>query len=658
VLNEGIVTHPHVPVAHWADGPVGMADGAQSPERKYRQLSPIVVRPLPLQRAAWRRGPGLVWRRTTKPTILHAMLRIDRWARWGLLTIAVCALSTAAPRVMAQALEDDAGFATEDRAPSVATRHMVAASMPMAAEAGLAILRKGGSAIDAAIAVQAMLTLTEPQSSGFGGGAFIVFFDKATGQITTYDGREMAPSAAGEDYFLGMDGKLLPNDARTTGGRSVGVPGSLRALEAAHKAHGKLAWRELFTDAIDRAENGFPVSARMHASIRGDRHLAQFEAARAYFYEDDGAPLAAGRVLRNPALASTLRAIAIGGADALYKGPIGDDIARAVQSSPNPGKMTATDVANYVAKERPAVCGLYRVYRVCGMGPPSSGAIGTLATLKVLEPFDLARMAPLGVDSVHLLAEAGKLAHVDRIRYVGDADFNEVPTAALTAPEYLALRSKLIDPKRDTGPAEPGDPVHKRADAAMPVFADDEAPGTAHFSIVDDNGNVLAMTTSVGYAFGSRLFVRGLILNDHMSDFTGVPVQDGVKNVNRIEPGKRPRSSMSPTLVFDDHGAFVASAGSPGGYFIVGFVAEALVGMLDWGMDPQRAAGLPHVINLNGDTRVERGTPLEGLADNLRARGHTVRIGPINSGIQAIMARDGKLLGGADPRREGVAIGD
>jgi len=590
-----------------------------------------------------------------------AML-FDRWSRWALLTcsltVAAGVTLTSAPRADAQSLEDEAGFQTEDRAPSVATRHMVAASTPVAAEAGLAVLRKGGSAVDAAVAIESMLTLTEPQSSGFGGGAFFVYFDKATGQITTYDGREMAPSAAGEDYYLGPDGKLLPNDARTTGGRSVGVPGSLRALELAQQAHGKLAWRDLFGDAIDRAENGFPVSPRMHASIASDRHLAKFDAARAYFYEPDGSPLAAGRTLRNPALASTLRAIAIGGADAFYKGEIGADIARAVQSSPNPGKVTAADVANYVAKERPAVCGLYRVYRVCGMGPPSSGAIGTIATLKLLEPFDLAHKPPLGIDSVHLIAEAEKLAHVDRIRYVGDADYGDVPTEALIAPDYLAARAKLIDPARDMGAARPGDPVHKRADGRAPADAGDEAPGTAHFSVVDDQGNVLAMTASVGYAFGSRLFVRGMILNDHISDFTPVPVQDGVKNINRIEPGKRPRSSMSPTLVFDDHGAFLASAGSPGGYFIVGFVAEALVGMLDWGMDPQRAAGLPHVINLNGDTRLERGTSLEGLADGLRARGHTVRIGPINSGLQIIMARDGKLLGGADPRREGVAIGD
>ncbi|MGE5540392.1 MAG: gamma-glutamyltransferase family protein [Gemmatimonas sp.] len=574
-----------------------------------------------------------------------------------LLAIAACLWVAAGPQALAQAVEDEAGFQTEERAPSVATRHMVAASTPMAAEAGLAILRKGGDAVDAAVAIQAMLTLTEPQSSGFGGGAFIVYFDKASGRITTYDGREMAPSAANERMFLDGNGKLLPNDQRTTGGRSVGVPGSLRALERAHKAHGKLAWRELFTDAIARAENGFPVSPRLHASIRSDRHLASFEAARAYFYEPDGQPLAANRTLRNPALASTLRAIAIGGADAFYRGDIGADIARAVQSSPNPGGMTAADVAGYVAKERPAVCGLYRVYRVCGMGPPSSGAIGTIATLKLLEPFDLARLPPLGIESVHLLAEAGRLAHVDRIRYVADADYADVPTEALIAPEYLKLRSALIDPVRDMGRAAPGDPVHKRADGGA-AFDAAEAPGTAHFSIVDDDGNALAVTTSVGYAFGSRLFVRGMILNDHMSDFAGLPTDHGVPNPNRIEGGKRPRSSMSPTLVFDRDGAFFASAGSPGGGMIVGFVAEALVAMLDWNMDPQRAAGLPHVINLNGDTRIERGTALESLADDLRARGHTVRVGPINSGIQAIMARDGKFLGGADPRREGVAVGD
>jgi gamma-glutamyltranspeptidase/glutathione hydrolase len=320
--------------------------------------------------------------------------------------------------------------------------------------------------------------------------------------------------------------------------------------------------------------------------------------------------------------------------------------------------MTAGDLATYRAKERVPVCGLYRIWRVCGMGPSSSGAIGTIATLKLLERFDLASLPPLGIEAVHLLAEAGRLAHADRTRYVADPDFVDVPTEALIADDYLALRSKLIDPARDIGTVNPGDPIHKRADAGVPMGDDTEMAGTAHMSIVDDDGNALAMTTSVGLAFGSRIFVDGFILTDQLSDFAVRPEDNGVKQVNRVEAGKRPRSSMSPTLVFDRDGHFVAAAGSPGGNLIVGFVSEVLVAMLDWGMNPQRAAGLPHIVNLNGDTRIEKGTALDSLASALEARGHKVRSSPLASGTQAILARDGKLWGGADPRREGVAIGD
>jgi gamma-glutamyltranspeptidase/glutathione hydrolase len=519
-------------------------------------------------------------------------------------------------------------------------------------------LRAGGSAIDAAVAVQAMLTLTEPQSSGLGGSSFIVYFDKKSGHVFTYDGRETAPAAAGENLFLDTTGKLLPAAQRFTGGRSVGVPGTLKVLELAHKAHGKRPWNTLFTAAIARAESGFPVSRRLHDSIRRDRYLPEFAAAKRYFFTADGEPLAAGAMLRNPALAETLRAVAANGGDAFYKGAIAADIARAVQSAPNPGAMSTADLADYQAKERPPVCAVYRIWRVCGMGPPSSGGIGTIATLTMLERFDLAALPPLGIEAVHLLAEAGKLAHADRIRYVADSDFIDVPANALIAPDYLALRSALIDPVRDIGAVQPGDPVHKRADAGTPMGDDAETAGTAHMSIVDDDGNALAMTTSVGLAFGSRILVRGFILTDQLSDFTARPEEDGIEHPNRVGAGKRPRSSMSPTLVFDGQGHFIAAAGSPGGNFIVGFVSEVLVAMLDWRMDPQRAAGLPHVLNLNGDTRIERGTALEALTDDLKARGHTVRVAPLASGTQAILVRDGKLLGGADPRREGVAIGD
>jgi gamma-glutamyltranspeptidase/glutathione hydrolase len=558
----------------------------------------------------------------------------------------------------AQTADEDTSFATHARAASVATRHMVAASDPLAAEAGLAVLRAGGNAVDAAVAVQAMLTLTEPQSSGIGGSSYIVYFDRKSGRVFSYDGRERAPAAATERLFLDSSGKPLPAEQRFTGGRSVGVPGTVAALARAHTEHGKLPWAKLFDAAITRAESGFPVSRRLHESIRRDRWLPHFAAARSYFFNADGTPLATGAVLRNPMLADTLRAIAAGGTDAFYRGAIAADIVRAVQREPNAGAMTAADLANYRARQRTPVCGSYRVWRVCGMGPSSSGGIGTIATLGMLERFDLPHIPPLGIESVHLLAEAGRLAHADRTRYVADPDFVDVPVDALIAKDYLALRSALIDPARDIGTVAPGDPVHKRADAGVPMGNDTETAGTAHMSIVDDEGNVFAMTTSVGLAFGSRIFVRGFILTDQLSDFAARPEDDGIQDANRVAGGKRPRSSMAPTLVFDRDGKFVAAAGSPGGNLIVGFVSEVLIAMLDWGMDPQQAAALPHVVNLNGDTRIERGTALEKLAPELKARGHTVRVQSLASGTQAILVRDGKLLGGADPRREGVAIGD
>jgi gamma-glutamyltranspeptidase/glutathione hydrolase len=582
------------------------------------------------------------WR--TVPAVLAPALLL-------ILSLSVAALAQ-------DTTEDLTGFATEDRAPVVASHHMVAASDPLAAEAGLAVLRSGGNAIDAAIAMQAMLTLTEPESSGIGGSAYLVYFEKKTGRVFTYDGRETAPAGADEGLFIGGDDKPLPFASIFTGGRSVGVPGTLRMLELAHKEHGKTPWGKLFKPAIETATNGFPLSPRLANSVKHDRYLPQFAAAKSYFFDPAGTPLPAGTLLRNPVLADTLKTIAAKGANALYAGPIADDIVHAVQAGPNPGGMTLADLATYNAKERDPVCGTYRFWKICGMGPSSSGAVGTIATLKMLQRFDLAKMPPLGIESVHLLAEAGRLAHADRTRYVADPDFVDVPVEQLLADDYLSLRSQLIDPNHDIGTVKPGDPLHKRADANGPMGSDSEIAGTSHFNIVDDDGNALAMTTSVGLAFGSRIFVRGFFLTDQLSDFAIRPESDGTKEINRVEAGKRPRSSMSPTLVFDARGNFTAATGSVGGNLIVGFVSEVLVAMLDWGMDPQKAAGLPHVVNVNGDTRIEKGTALDGLAGALEKRGHKVRSSSLASGTQAILARDGKLFGGADPRREGVAIGD
>jgi gamma-glutamyltranspeptidase/glutathione hydrolase len=537
-----------------------------------------------------------------------------------------------------------------------AQRYMVAAANPLAAAAGREMLREGGSAVDAAIAVQLVLNLVEPQSSGLGGGAFLVHWDQAARRLTTLDGRETAPAAATPDRFLDADGKPMGFMQAVLGGRSIGVPGTPRLLAEAHRRWGKLPWARLFEPAIRLAEDGFAISPRLAGLLAQERFLGTDPVARALFFEADGSPKSAGTILRNPALAATFRTLAAQGADAFYGGPIADDVVAAVRGhATNPGDMTPEDLKAYQVIERPAVCGRYRVFTICGMGAPSSGGIAVAQMLAILEPQPMERTGP-GAASAHLLAEAGRLAFADRARYLGDPAFVPVPEKGLLDRDYLAERARHIDPARTMGKAQPGEPPGRRGSLAP---SDGAEHGTSHISVVDADLDAVAMTTTIEDGFGARVMSQGgFLLNNELTDFAFVP-RDGDRPVaNRVEPGKRPRSSMAPTIVFDAFGRLYAVVGSPGGSQIIGFVTQTLIGILDWRLDPQRAVDLGHVLNRNGPTELEAGTEAERWGVPLAAMGHEVKTGDMTSGLQAIVVTPTGLAGGADSRREGVAIGD
>ncbi|NMG36915.1 gamma-glutamyltransferase [Azoarcus sp. TTM-91] len=536
-----------------------------------------------------------------------------------------------------------------------AQRHMVVAAHPLAAQAGLAMLRQGGSAVDAGIAMQLVLNLVEPQSSGIGGGGFLLHWRAADKRLSVIDGRETAPATAREDRFA-PEGRALPFRAAMNSGLSVGTPGLLRALELAHRQHGRLPWAALLAPAIKLAEEGFPVSPRLHALIAATPELAEQPAAAAYFLDGDGRPLPIGHRLRNPALAEVLRRVAVEGADAFYRGAIADDIVAAVQAHPRPGDLAAADLAAYRALEREPLCGNYRGYRLCGPPPPSSGPLAVLQMLGMLEPQPMARLAPDSAPAVHYFAEAGRLAYADRERYVADPDFVAVPVAGLLAADYLATRAALISPRRSMGRAAPGRPAG--VVLAVGEDATAEQPSTSHLVAVDGEGNALSMTTTIEAAFGSKIFVRGFLLNNQLTDFS-LPPRDaeGRPIANRVQPGKRPRSAMAPMMVFRGEQPYLL-IGSPGGSAIINYVAKTLVGVLDWGLDVQQAIALPNMGSRNRQTELERGTARASLADELRALGHTVSVGDQPSGLHGILIDERGLSGGADPRREGVALGD
>jgi len=512
---------------------------------------------------------------------------------------------------------------------------VVAAAHPLAVDAGYAVLERGGSALDAAIAVQLVLGLVEPESSGIGGGAFLLYWSESEKRLRSYDGRETAPAAARADRFLKEDKTPMAFVEAVVGGRSVGVPGVLRMLELAHARHGKLPWSELFQPAIAAAEGGFALSPRLQSQLARDTFLPRDAAARSSFYEG-GKAKPAGASIVNRQYAETLRAIANKGVDAFYRGEIARDIVRAVRSNAKPGDLTEADLEGYRALEREPLCGPYREWRVCSMAPPSAGGVAVLQILGILERTNFARAPPLSVDALHLFSEAGRLAYADRAKYLGDPAFKNVPVGRLLDPKYLDARARLIG-ERSMRTASPGDT---------------EALGTSHISIVDAQGNVASMTTTIEATFGSRIMVRGFLLNNELTDFDFVP-----GSANEVAPGKRPRSSMAPTIVFDSQGAVRLAVGSPGGPNIINYVAKALVAMLDWRFDAQAAAAAPNFGSRNGPTLLEAGAFYEAMKGPLEARGHAVEANPLTSGVHAVERVPGGWRGGADPRREGTVRG-
>ena len=539
-----------------------------------------------------------------------------------------------------------------------AQNHMISTANPLAAEAGRDMLRAGGSAIDAAIAAQMVLTLVEPQSSGIGGGAFLMYFDKASGDVESYDGRETAPGSATPEMFLKADGKPKKFYDAVVGGSAVGVPGIMRMFEAAHKKHGKLPWKDLFKPAVALADSGFAISPRLAALLAKDKYLKTIPGTKAYFYEANGSPKKAGTLLKNPDLAATLRTLAEKGADAFYTGPIAADIVRTVQNAPrNRSGMTAVDMAGYVAKQRPPVCMTYREWKVCGMGPPSSGGLTTLQILGIAEQFDLGGFVPFSARPVHLISEASALAFADRNIYIADPDFIPVPTQGMINKDYLKIRSDEISKFRAQGKRFPGMPGLSAGLNYAPG-EDEHGLSTTHMSIVDGGGNAVSMTSSIENAFGSRLMSGGFLLNNQLTDFSFSPSRNGSPIANRAGPGKRPRSSMSPTLVFDKADNLVMAIGSPGGSRIIGYVAKTIIAALDWKMDMDAAIDAPNFVNRNGSTDLEKGSALESLKPLLEDMGHTVKLFGQVSGLHGVRVTKYGLEGGADKRREGVAIGD
>jgi gamma-glutamyltranspeptidase/glutathione hydrolase len=538
-----------------------------------------------------------------------------------------------------------------------ARQFMVVAAHPLAARAGYDAIRRGGNALDAAIAAQLVLNLVEPQSSGIGGGGFLLHYAAGEGKLSAYDGRETAPASAKPERFLGANGRPLDWPAAVVSGKSVGVPGLLRLLELAYKRHGRLAWAELFEPAIALAEKGFPISPRLHALVAADRFLSQDRNARRYFYLPDGTAKPAGTLLKNPEFAAVLKRVAAEGAGAFYRGDIAREVVATVRSHKRAaGDLAEADLSAYAAKQREPLCGAYRGWKVCGMPPPSSGGFAVLQILKILERFDLRKVEPESVEAVHLFAEAGRLAYADRNLYIADPDFVAAPLAALLDSGYIDSRAKLIDRGHSMGRARAGNPAGIAASygPSEPL----ELPATTHISVVDAEGNAVAMTTSIEAAFGNRQMVRGFLLNNQLTDFSWAPEEGGKPVANRVEARKRPRSSMAPTIVFDEQGKLYMVIGSPGGHSIINYVAQTLVGVLDWGMDIQQAIDSPRMGSRNGPTELEQGTRLERLAPGLQRMGHTVRIRPETSGLHGIVRTSEGWAGGADPRREGAALGD
>ncbi len=593
----------------------------------------------------------------------------------GLLTaVALCLGSQVVPAFSQRgAIAPEAGSGRIERPLQQAQTYMVSAANPLAVDAGVEMLKAGGSAVDAAIAVQLVLNLVEPQSSGLGGGSFLLHWDAKTQAVTTYDGREMAPASAKPDRFL-RDGKPLPFDTAVHSGLSVGVPGTPRLLEAVHREHGRLPWAQLFDPAIRLAASGFAVSTRLNLLLHW-MGAANFDAAaRAYFFDTGGRPHPVGHQLANPAFAATLKVLRDGGADAFYSGLIAGQIVEAVSKAPTaPGDLRVADMAAYTIENRAPLCTEYRGYRICGMGPPSSGGLAVAQTLKLLEHYDLGKgpRAALNGQALHLIAEAEKLAFADRDFYIGDPAFVRVPMGMLDTP-YIDLRRQLIDPKvamaRPKAGRPPGTQAHLPGDDATR-----ESIGTSHISIVDSAGNAVSMTTTIEAAFGSRIMAGGFLLNNELTDFSFRPSDGSGRPIaNAVGPGKRPRSSMAPTLVFDPSGKLMAVLGSPGGSRIILYVVKAVVGLIDWQLDAQAATAMLNFGSRGGAFEIEFdpafsidailrpwiSPPALWYALKVRPYGHRIAPDLMTSGLQIIRVRGDRLEGGSDPRREGTSRGE
>ena len=575
--------------------------------------------------------------------------------------IATCLFATvfALPVLAAEAVNPELPTGRGALRGGATKSYMVAAATSYAAEAGASIIKAGGNAVDAAVAVELVLTMTEPQSSGVGGGGFMLFWDQAQKQMHMYDGREKAPAAAIEKRFFRPDGALMGRIEAIVGGKSVGVPGVMRMLELAHRKNGKLPWAKLFEPAIKIADEGFPMGARLNYILNNDKYLPLWEPTKSFFYAADGKAKPVGTMMKNPEFAVVLRRMAAEGTKALYTGQIAADVVKTVTTAArNASDMTVADMAAYEAKERDPICGKYRDKKVCTISPPSSGGISVLQTLGMLERFDMATLGPESVAAYNAIAEAGRLALADRAMYVADPDFFPTPVKDLIAPTYIAERSKLIDPRTRMKDAPAGQlPVRK----AMNLFAAEspEIPATTHFSIVDKQGNAVSMTATIESGFGSKLMSNGFMLNNELTDFSYDDIAQGRTVANRVQGSKRPRSAMSPTLIFDKDGKLEIVIGSPGGPAIPAYVAKTIVALVDWKLAPAEAVGTANIVSSDSSLNLEEGTFLEKQAQAFSALGHNVRVDSSGSGLHAIrIMPDGTLMGGADPRREGAVKGE
>src|SRR5690554_355106 len=529
---------------------------------------------------------------------------------------------------------------------------MAVTANPLATRAAAQILGEGGAAMDAAVAAAFVLNVVEPQSSGIGGGGFLLTFDAAGGELVAWDGRETAPTEV-DEYLFFDDGRPLAFMDAVVGGRAVGVPGMVSMLEAAHAESGRLPWARLLEPAIELAEQGFEVSPRLAGLIARDRFLKDDSLARTLFFDASGEPLAAGSWLINPQLGEVLRAIAERGADALHHGEIARDIVAAVRQGPNPGSLHETDLASYAPVRREALCGAYRLFRVCGMPPLSAGGGTVLALLGMLERFDLAQLDADVAFATHVFSEAGRLAYADSNAWYGDPAAMSVSAEQLVAPDYLALRADQIEHTTSLGRAKPGQPEGAIEVISAPSL---ERPSTTHLSIADAEGNAVSLTLSLEHVFGSRRMVRGFLLNNQLTDFAFIPeTADGGLHPNRPGPGKRPRSSMAPTMLFNAEGDVHALTGSPGGSRIINYVAASIVGLVDWKLPPEEVVARTHAGSRNGPTEIEDTPAGRALARQLERFGHTPRLADMTSGLAVIVRENGKWRGAADPRREGTA---